>query len=65
MPSTALITGATEGIGRAIAFALGTAGYRVGVCARTAANVETLRRYCLYSNQLSCRRGFPGGGAGL
>jgi 3-oxoacyl-[acyl-carrier protein] reductase len=30
-----LITGATEGIGRATAFALGRAGYRVGVCART------------------------------
>jgi NADP-dependent 3-hydroxy acid dehydrogenase YdfG len=31
----ALVTGATEGIGRAIAFALGQAGYAVGVCART------------------------------
>jgi 3-oxoacyl-[acyl-carrier protein] reductase len=39
---TALVTGATHGIGRATAFALGRAGYRVGVCARTAANVETL-----------------------
>ena len=39
MPTTALVTGATEGIGRAIAFALGRAGHRVGVCARTAANV--------------------------
>lgn len=42
MPSTALVTGATEGIGRAIAFTLGKAGYRVGVCARTAAKVDTL-----------------------
>jgi 3-oxoacyl-[acyl-carrier protein] reductase len=42
MPSTALITGATEGIGRAIAFALGQAGYRVGVCARTEAKVRDL-----------------------
>jgi 3-oxoacyl-[acyl-carrier protein] reductase len=41
-PTTALVTGATEGIGRAIAFALGAAGYRVGVCARTKANVEAL-----------------------
>ena len=38
----ALVTGATAGIGRATAFALGRAGYRVGVCARTAARVEAL-----------------------
>ena len=41
-PTTALITGATHGIGRATAFALGRAGYRVGVCARTAGKVESL-----------------------
>jgi 3-oxoacyl-[acyl-carrier protein] reductase len=42
-PSTAaLVTGATHGIGRATAFALGRADYRVGVCARTAAKVESL-----------------------
>src|SRR5262249_41025614 len=40
--STALITGATEGIGRAIAFALGGAGDRVGACARTPAKVTAL-----------------------
>jgi 3-oxoacyl-[acyl-carrier protein] reductase len=39
---TALITGATEGIGRAIAFALGAAGYRVGVTARTPSRIRTL-----------------------
>ena len=39
---TALITGATEGIGRATAFALGRAGYRVGVCARTESKVRNL-----------------------
>ena len=38
----ALVTGATAGIGRATAFALGRAGYRVGVCARTAGQVEAL-----------------------
>jgi NADP-dependent 3-hydroxy acid dehydrogenase YdfG len=40
--STALITGATQGIGRATAFALGRAGYAVGVCARTVGRVEAL-----------------------
>jgi 3-oxoacyl-[acyl-carrier protein] reductase len=42
--TTALVTGATQGIGRATAFALGQAGYRVGVCARTAATVDALVR---------------------
>ena len=41
-PSVALVTGATEGIGRAIAFALGRAGYRVGVCARTPSRIRDL-----------------------
>jgi 3-oxoacyl-[acyl-carrier protein] reductase len=41
-PITALVTGATHGIGRATAFALGRAGYRVGVCARTGARVDAL-----------------------
>lgn len=39
----ALVTGATEGIGRAIAIALGRAGYRVGVCARTPARLAALQ----------------------
>ena len=47
MPDTALVTGATEGIGRAIAEALGRAGYRVGICSRSgekvAATVAALR----------------------
>ena len=43
-PSTALVTGATAGIGRATAFALGRAGWRLGVCARTADSVKTLLR---------------------
>jgi 3-oxoacyl-[acyl-carrier protein] reductase len=42
MSATALITGATQGIGRATAFALGRAGYRIGVCARTAGNIDKL-----------------------
>ena len=37
---TALVTGATEGIGRAIAFSLAKAGYKVGVCARTGSKVS-------------------------
>jgi 3-oxoacyl-[acyl-carrier protein] reductase len=45
MPSAiALVTGATLGIGRATAFALGRAGYKVGVCARTRARVDDLLR---------------------
>ena len=42
MPPVALVTGATVGIGRATAFALGRAGYHVGVCARTASKVDRL-----------------------
>jgi 3-oxoacyl-[acyl-carrier protein] reductase len=38
----AFVTGATEGIGRAIAFALGQEGWRVGVCARTPEKVEAM-----------------------
>ena len=39
-PKTALITGATQGIGRATAFAFGRAGYKVGICSRAEANVR-------------------------
>jgi 3-oxoacyl-[acyl-carrier protein] reductase len=38
----ALVTGATEGIGRATAFALGKAGYRIGACARTESRLKAL-----------------------
>ena len=38
----ALITGATQGIGRATALALGHAGYAVGLCARTESSIEDL-----------------------
>ena len=40
--TTALVTGATHGIGRATAFVLGRAGYRIGVCARTESGVAAL-----------------------
>lgn len=36
----AVITGATEGIGRAIAFQTGHAGARIAICARTAQHVD-------------------------
>lgn len=38
----ALVTGATAGIGRAIAFALGREGYAVGVCARSPEALDAL-----------------------
>src|SRR5215213_938694 len=41
-PSTVLITGATQGIGRATAVAFGRAGYKVGVVARTAPKIDVL-----------------------
>jgi NAD(P)-dependent dehydrogenase (short-subunit alcohol dehydrogenase family) len=41
-PTTVLVTGGTQGIGRATAFAFGRAGYRVGVCARTGPKVDAL-----------------------
>jgi 3-oxoacyl-[acyl-carrier protein] reductase len=40
--SVALVTGATEGIGRATAFARGRRGWSGGVCARTGPHVEAL-----------------------
>jgi 3-oxoacyl-[acyl-carrier protein] reductase len=42
MPNIAFVTGATEGIGRATALALGRAGWAVGVCARTGPKVDAL-----------------------
>ena len=42
MHQVALVTGATEGIGRATALALGRAGYRVGACARTPGRVAAV-----------------------
>ena len=40
----AFVTGATEGIGRAIAFGLGRAGYAIGFCARREARILDLAR---------------------
>jgi 3-oxoacyl-[acyl-carrier protein] reductase len=45
VPTTAFVTGATEGIGRATAFALGRAGYRVGICARTESKIQRLVKH--------------------
>jgi 3-oxoacyl-[acyl-carrier protein] reductase len=40
MVKTAIVTGGTAGIGRATAFALGRAGYKVGICSRTESKVK-------------------------
>jgi 3-oxoacyl-[acyl-carrier protein] reductase len=40
--SHSIVTGGTEGIGRAIALALGQAGAKVAVCARTASRVSSV-----------------------
>jgi len=59
MPSPekiAYITGATQGIGRATALALGRAGYAVGLVARTESDVDDL------ANELS-REGIEAAGA--
>jgi 3-oxoacyl-[acyl-carrier protein] reductase len=42
--STALVTGAGRGIGRAVALVLGADGARIGVCARTASEVHDVCR---------------------
>src|SRR5213079_2714325 len=42
--SLAVVTGGTAGIGRATALALGRAGARVAICARTEANVHATVR---------------------
>lgn len=42
--SLAVVTGATEGIGRATAFSLGRAGARLAICARTEPNVRATVR---------------------
>src|SRR4029453_13444931 len=40
---TAIIPGATEGIGRAICFCLGKAGYKIAACARTPSRLRALK----------------------
>src|SRR2546427_4132966 len=58
--SLAVVTGATEGIGRATAQALGRAGSRVAICARTEANVHATVRD-LKAEGIDCI-GMPRGG---
>ena len=46
----AIITGATKGIGKAIAIKLAEAGYNLAVCARTNADLITLKEELAYTN---------------
>ena len=55
--TTALVTGATHGIGRATAFALGRAGYRVGVCSRTSRRSKRWWRSCAAAGIEAAGRG--------
>jgi 3-oxoacyl-[acyl-carrier protein] reductase len=45
----AIITGATKGIGRAIAVKLAEAGYNLAVCARSYSDLEALSEYLAYT----------------
>lgn len=46
----AVITGATKGIGRAIAIKLAEEGYNLAICARTATDLNTLENELKYTN---------------
>src|SRR2546425_788960 len=51
----AVVTGATAGIGRAIAFALGRAGAKLAICSRTDQNVRATIA-ALFATRIDARR---------
>ena len=56
MPESIIITGASTGIGRAMAFEFSRRGYALGLCARRLEMLETLREELSSENPVAIAR---------
>ena len=56
MPESVLITGASTGIGRALAFEFSRRGYALGLCARRLEMLEKLRNELSSKNRVAVAR---------
>ena len=56
MPESVLITGASTGIGRAMAFEFSRRGYALGLCARRLEMLETIRDELSSENPVAIAR---------